>query len=134
MYHIYCRTLALPLRPSGLLAKRLVPNSWDVADHLLLLNAFCEDFNKIIFSILVPKLPPPTLTSLVKGISLEKLYLSVTFCPEPSRVRGEIVYFCWAATSKCFETRSEHPIFKKNYKEYQGGSNNHGILELRMKR
>ena len=83
MYHIYCRTLALPLRPSGLLAKRLVPNSWDVTDHLLLLNAFCEDFNKIIFSILVPKLPPPTLTSLVKGISLEKLYLSVTFCPEP---------------------------------------------------
>ena len=93
-----------------------MPNPWDVTDHLLLLNAFCEDFNKIIFSILVPKLPPHTLISLVKGISLEELYLSVTFCPGPSRVRGEIVYFCWAATSKCFETRSEPPIFYKTVK------------------
>ena len=77
MYTVGRLFLALPLRPSGLLAKRLVPNSWDVTDHLLLLNAFCEDFNKVIFSILAPKLPPPTLTSLVKGISLEK---TIYFC------------------------------------------------------
>ena len=134
MYHIYCRTLALPLRPSGLLAKRLVPNSWDVTDHLLLLNAFCEDFNKIIFSILVPKLPPPTLTSLVKGISLEKLYLSVTFCPEPPGWEERLFIFAGRRRQNVLRLDQSNQYLKKNYKTYQEGSNNHGILKLRIEK